>query len=77
MAYKFSCDGCGSQVDKPNFRGMVKLSHYCDTCTPRVDEYLKARDAIHTELAAAFKERLTILQASAHEQLARLPDEPA
>ncbi len=76
MSVKYACDGCGTMIDQPIYRGTIKESHYCDTCIPKVDEYLRARDALHSEMAALFQQRFDDLKKASREYgLARLPDE--
>ncbi len=77
MAVKFGCDGCGLAIEKPNVRGMVRQSHYCDDCVPAVDAFLKARDDLHTEIANSFRIRLAALKTEFNRSLpdGKLPDE--
>ena len=77
MAISFSCDGCGSPVEKPEQRGLVSIKHYCSACVVIVDIYLKAIDDTHTVLAEEFRKRVTKLREDYHAAVpGALPDEP-
>lgn len=77
MAIRYACDACGTSIEKPHIRGQIRGRHYCDTCVPAIDAYLRARDALHTELAATFNERLATIKQEFHATRpeAKLPDE--
>ena len=57
MAYV--CQGCRGIEEDPSVmssRGIVTEKFYCNKCIERVDEYLDARDRLHTELAERWAE---------------------
>ena len=56
--------GCGAfEPDraKMHARGIVNEKLYCEKCVVRVDEYIVARDDMHTRLAQAWSEGLIML----------------
>lgn len=62
MAYV--CQGCrGVEEDLTEMfpRGIIAEKLYCAKCIERVDEYLDARDALHTFLAEKWAEDRAIL----------------
>ena len=58
MAYV--CQGCREVKEdftEMSSRGIVTEKLYCQKCIERVDEYLDARDVLHTELAEMWAEK--------------------
>ena len=56
--------GCGTfEPDraKMHARGIVNEKLYCEKCVGKVDEYLGARDHLHTELADRWSNGLALL----------------
>jgi hypothetical protein len=76
MAYV--CQGCrGVEEDITEMfpRGIVTEKLYCSKCIERVDEYLDARDALHTRLANEWAEDRAALASNFNDAgIKSLPD---
>ena len=77
MAVKYVCDGCGEDGTEFKARGLLNIKHYCPDCIISVDEYLQARDDLHTTVAESFKHGVESLKKEWHKtHQGKLPDEP-
>jgi hypothetical protein len=79
MSQVFSCDfGCGAttaRADEFQNRGFTGKNCYCPKCLEMVDQYLVARDELHTRVAREFTFELLKLQQIYRPPNGRLPDE--
>ena len=69
--------GCGAfepDVSKMHTRGIVNEKLYCEKCVVRVDEYLKLRDDLHTQLADEWSAGLAGMAYDFADVLKALPD---
>jgi len=69
--------GCGTfEPDRENMhaRGIVNEKLYCDVCIFFIDEYLKARDELHTNLAKDWADGLGELANEFATEGRKLPD---
>ena len=69
--------GCGAfEPDRAEMhaRGIVNEKLYCEKCVVVADEYLAARDELHTRLADKWSNGLAELGADFAETLKVLPD---
>ena len=58
MAIIVQCDLCGERVDgEPNERGVMRKRQYCDGCIPKIDDFILARDGMHTEFVKEWQAR--------------------
>ena len=77
MGQIYNCDGCG-KTDKSiapfTVRGHVLKAIYCAECLPKVDEFLKGLDDLHSKTAKAFQKALTKLRKKYSEGDFILPD---
>ncbi len=75
----YVCQGCGSmssEASEFHERGFVTKKRYCARCVKVVDEYLEARDELHTDLATKWSEDLAFLRADivGNSRVKNLPD---
>jgi hypothetical protein len=69
------CDGTGEPLkDGTPVTGLLG-KQYCDEARVIAEQYLADLNALHTESAITFMNRLTSLRAIYHEKLRKLPDE--
>jgi hypothetical protein len=75
--------GCGRYEANPGqlvVRGVVTPRHYCAECAPLIDEYMMARDVLHSHVANEWSIGLAHLHAKfsvtddKHPQGVKLPD---
>jgi predicted Fe-S protein YdhL (DUF1289 family) len=62
MAKAFTCDGCGTPITEADMMelGYVQKSQYCAGCGEKVKSLFGWIDKIHTEVAAAFRQRRNV-----------------
>lgn len=56
--------GCGAfepDASKMQARGIVNEKLYCEVCIGYIDDYIRARDLLHTQLAQEWSEGLVEL----------------
>ena len=74
MAKITTCDGTGVEIPADTPPTGHFGHQYSDEARPIAQAYLDAVDAVHTEVAELFAERLASLRASYGERLRELPD---
>lgn len=72
MSTRTICDGCGTPGDTQE-RGLIKKLDYCADCAKKVDAFLAARDALHTDLVTRWEKSLAKLRKQYADMV--LPDE--
>jgi hypothetical protein len=74
----FICQaGCGTfepDAAKMHTRGIVNEKLYCEKCVKDVDDYIAARDKLHTELAVKWAHDLEVLREDWSNVIKALPD---
>jgi hypothetical protein len=74
----FVCQGgCGTfepDAAKMQARGIVNEKLYCEKCIVQVDDYLSARDNLHTRLAVEWADGLAGLRRDWEKVVKALPD---
>lgn len=74
----FVCQGgCGTfepDASKMHPRGIVNEKLYCEVCIVVVDQYLRARDELHTMLAEEWAGSLAALAEDFTDRVKALPD---
>lgn len=76
MALTNTCDGTGVEIAPDTPTTGVFGKQYCEAARPIAEQYLAAVDALHTETARDFEEKLAHLRTMYREQLRELPDQP-
>lgn len=57
MAASYSCDCCGAAIQgKPVEFGLALVRQYCAACAPDIQVFMERLDALHTQVAAAYRE---------------------
>lgn len=54
MAVAYTCDGCGTNVDKPMQVGHVIKRDYCEGCAAKAKAFLEAEEKLRVETQQAF-----------------------
>lgn len=72
MSTQTMCDGCGTPGDTQE-RGFIKKLDYCEECVKKVDLFLAARDALHTDTVKMWEKGLAKIRKEFVDL--RLPDE--
>lgn len=72
MTTRTICDGCGTPA-KTAERGLIKKLDYCEECVKKVDLFLAARDALHTDMVKTWEQGMSKIRKEFVDL--RLPDE--
>jgi hypothetical protein len=72
MSTSTICDGCGTP-GKTAERGLIKKLDYCEACAAKVDLFLAARDALHTDTVKMWEQGMNKIRKEFTDF--RLPDE--
>ena len=68
------CEHFESDREKMHARGIVTEKLYCGQCVFVVDQYLRARDELHTSLSEEWSHRLAALSKDFSGSVRSLPD---
>ena len=76
MGYSKVCDGCGLVSDAVVVRGLIRPRDYCGECAKIVDDYILARDKLHTQIATDWNNGLEAIKTHYEQNFPRmsLPD---
>lgn len=64
MAIHHTCDGCGKDIEGSEIHtyGLVRTADYCATCAADVLRFVKARNDLHSAIAADWQHRVELLK---------------
>lgn len=54
MAATYTCDGCGSAVEKPTTLGHATKRDYCEICAPRASSFVKEEERARAVIQSVF-----------------------
>ena len=77
MAARYSCDGCGCNLEKPRVVGAVLKRDYCEECEKNARMFLKAEEENRAHYRQRFAEvRQQLIKFHGKEGKFLLPDVP-
>lgn len=58
MALRFSCDGCGTLIERPSHVGVVIQRDYCASCAKEATQFLGRLARVRHEAQEMYQEAL-------------------